>query len=96
MPFRGSVWGVLIAAAGTIELVIGLIILAFNGHVEDYGSAPAQTWPFALAFLIASGITFLCGILSHARDGLRAAVGTTVVGIVLGLVALAAFWYLVL
>jgi hypothetical protein len=45
---------ILTAAAGVIGLAFGLLLLALNGYVEDTGSEPFQTLPYAIPILAVS------------------------------------------
>jgi hypothetical protein len=39
-------------ALGAVLVAAGLVALAFNGYVEDYGVSPLRTWPLALALAV--------------------------------------------
>jgi hypothetical protein len=52
--------GALIARAlGASLLLAGLVALAFNGYVEDYGAEPLRTWPVALAAVVLGAAVFV-------------------------------------
>ena len=57
--------------SGLFALFFGLMALALDGYVEDYGMAPARTLRFALPLLavavVASAAAWMIALRPHAR-----------------------------
>jgi hypothetical protein len=56
-----------IEAAGTFVCGFGLLVLAFNGHIEDNGSPPAHTLWLAIPVLLLGAVMLLGGWLASGR-----------------------------
>ena len=94
-PDRGSsgwLLPALLAIGLAAPLAAVIVGVAVQGHVEDPGDSPAQTWPIAVAGFAVGGLLIFVGsrVLRLSRPRLAASVaGAIVLGIV-GLLALQA------
>jgi hypothetical protein len=77
----------IIAALSAFVFLCGLILLAYNGHVEDYGSPPLHTLVTAIPALIAGVLLMGVAVWRVGPGGLRTAALRLMVGTLAGLVA---------
>lgn len=49
---------IVIASAAAVVGAIGLVVLAFDGYVEDYGNRPAETQDLAIPLLSESALLY--------------------------------------
>lgn len=57
----------ILAAAGGVVCDAGILALAFNGHIEDYGSPPARTLRLAIPLLLIGAVMILSAWLASRR-----------------------------
>jgi hypothetical protein len=87
---------VVLVALGTDAALIGLLLLAFNGYVEDAGTEPFHTLPFALPVLVLAAVLFGLGgrTMRHAepREIVLKLFGGVGLGLALGVLAVLAIF----
>ena len=47
---------------GVLALAIAAVLMMYNGYVEDVGSEPAVTWPYALVVFAAGVACVVAGV----------------------------------
>jgi hypothetical protein len=77
----------LVAAISAFVFLCGLILLAYNGHVEDYGSPSAHTLDTAIPVLAAGLLLMGVAVWRVRQHGLRAASVRLVIGTLAGIIA---------
>ena len=77
----------MIAALAAFVFMVGLLMLIYNGYVEDAGSPPAHTLNVAIPVLIAAVVLMALAIWRVHSRGPRAAVVRLGLGVLIGFAA---------